>query len=172
MVKKPWRIATLVLSLVLALSLAAAARATASISKDSPDPLLVTPANPTELDTIHFTISGIATSFCPPLFSPPVLRGTDIVLYGVNPAFPVNPSCQGAWTRELSIPPLPPGTYRVEVVIDPNLYATQTLVVTRATPPPAILTVDPRLPTTSDPITLSATVATNCPTAFGIPLLL
>ena len=142
-----------------------------TVGTNPPPPLVVTPADPNQQSRIHFAVSGVATSFCPPFLFPPVVQGTDIVIDGHNPLFPVNPSCQGPWTEEFSIPPLPPGTYQVKVVIEPDLYATQTLVVSSLYLPPALLEIDPRLPTTRDRVTLTAAVARNCPTTFGLPIL-
>jgi hypothetical protein len=166
-----WQVLTLALSLVLGLGTAAGAVTQIAISKLGPDPLLITPANPTDLDPIHFTVSGVATSFCPPLLFPLVFKGTDIVIEGQNPIYPVTPDCQGPWTQELSIPPLPPGAYTVEFVVGDDLLAAQTLVVTLAPPPPALLEVDPRLPTTNDRVVVSSILTTNCSTAFGLPVI-
>ncbi len=159
------------IALALVLGLAAASRAPGAISKLGPDPLLITPSNPTDLDPIHFTVSGIATSSCPPLLFPLAFKGTDIIIQGQNPLFPSVPDCQGPWTQELSIPPLPPGAYTVEFVVDAELLASQTLVVTLAPPPPALLEVDPRLPTTNDRVVVSSILTTNCSTAFGLPVI-
>lgn len=134
-------------------------------------PFYVTPANPTNVAPFHIVVSGIATSSCWPIFLPPTLQGSEILVEGRNPLYPVNPSCQGPWRQDFVLGPLPVGTYTIRVVIEPDLDASQTLVVTEGFVPPAVLTVDPQLPTTSDRITVTGILGTSCPTTFGPPVL-
>jgi hypothetical protein len=136
-------------------------------------PLLVKPDHPTTSSLLQIFISGIATSSCPPSFDPPVFDSSTRVLRiaGRTPAFPVTPSCQGFWIREIDFPALPAGTYTIAVEINFESYASQTLLVDATFVPPAVLTVDPQLPTTSDRITVTGILGFSCPTTFGPPVL-
>ena len=134
-------------------------------------PLFLSPAHPNQGSQVDFTISGVATNFCTPFFSPPVVQGTNIFIDGHNPLYPVVPDCQGPWSQEFSLPPLVPGTYQVQVRIDFDPYATETLIVDYLYLPPALLSIDPRLPTTRDRVTVTGGISRNCPTTFGLPTL-
>src|SRR3954468_10059934 len=103
------------------LGLAGAARAQS--------PLTVEPAHPTTRDSLVLDVSGNATSFCPPRFTMPEVHGTAIGIDGTQPPFPAAPDCAGPWTQPFSVPPLPAGTYQVEVRVDGALYAAQTVTV-------------------------------------------
>jgi hypothetical protein len=139
--------------------------------------LVVTPAHPTSLGALQVTLSGLATSFCPPSFLPPEVQpdpsGTGTILIaGQNPLVPVTPDCTGPWTTVITVPPpLLPGTYRIEVQISGEVYATQTIVVTPLSLISTSLLVDPQLPTTGDLVTITGGVAYGCPMTFGPPRL-
>ncbi len=141
------------------------------VGTTSPPPLSFSPAHPNQASPITFTVSGVAVNFCPPFLQQPVVQGTNIIINGHNPLFPVVPECQGPWSQELSIPPLLPGTYQVSVQIDSTPYASAILTVDLLNLPPALFQIDPRLPTTRDRITLTAGIVRNCPVTFGLPVL-
>ncbi|MEA2690631.1 MAG: hypothetical protein QOJ16_18 [Acidobacteriota bacterium] len=162
---------SLPLALALALGLAATAGAQSSLT--------VIPIRPTPDERPLFSlVYTTPLGECNPYFTPlPTIAGSVITFHGTPTVDPLSPSCQGTYRTEWQIDPLPAGFYRARVEVGGREIAARDFEI--ALPPlsppplpPAVLTVDPRLPTTSDLITLSATVATNCPTAFGIPLLL
>jgi hypothetical protein len=161
------------LSLALALALGLTATAWAQSS------LTVIPIRPTpEQRPIFSLVYTTPLGECNPDFAPlPTSAGNVITFHGTPTIDPLSPSCQGTYRTEWQIDPLAAGFYTARVEVGGREIALLDFQV--ATPPasppplpPARLTVDPRLPTTIDPITLSAVVATNCPTAFGLPLLL
>jgi hypothetical protein len=133
-------------------------------------PLVLDPPQPTVQDPVFLLVSGVATSSCSPLFQAPVLRGTEIVLFGEDPLFPVTPDCQGPWTRTFSVPPLPPGTYTASVILDAEPYTAATFTVVASQVRSAALAVTPLLPSTADPLSLTAEVDPGCPVTFGPPV--
>jgi hypothetical protein len=75
-------------------------------------PIDVRPRQPGPADEIEVHLSGYEEG-CPPFFHLESVKDGVVILRG-DILLPVAPCPEGAWTDTVTLPPLPPGSYRIE----------------------------------------------------------